>query len=92
MEYFQHLLEVMSKAERKHAARLGTATGLPQSTAVSFSFATEDRIECSETHAVSYRRNVTTSLGLDIPLSAATNKVELQEYNVRLAESSVVHV
>eukprot|EP00884_Botryococcus_braunii_P007895 jgi/Botrbrau1/17106/Bobra.0157s0009.1 len=83
VEYLQHLLELMTKEEKVHSDRLGTAPDLPSFTADSFSFKIEDRIQCHHTQAVSYSTAITTNLGLGIPLEAAINSAELQEYKER---------
>lgn len=82
VEYFQHLLELMTKEEKVHKDRLGTALDLPPFTADSFTFKTEDRIQCLQTKAVSYSTGITTNIGLVIPLEEATNSAELEEYKV----------
>lgn len=83
MEYFQHLLEVLSRAERSAGQRLGPAA--PQPTATAFGFQVEDRVQCSESGRVSYRRTPQNVLALDIDPQAATNKQELEEYKVTLS-------
>ncbi len=82
MEYFQHLLDVLSRAERSAGERLGPAAGQP--TAAAFGFQVEDRVQCSETGRVSYRRTPQNVMALDIDLEAAVNKEELEEYKVWL--------
>ena len=42
----------------------------------------EDRTECRESGAVSYKRDVANVLALEIDPAAATNKEELGEYQV----------
>ena len=42
----------------------------------------EDRTECQESGAVSYKRDVANVLALEIDPAAATNKEELDEYQV----------
>lgn len=83
VEYFQYLLDLITKEESVHKSRLDVGPEAPL-TANSFSFKTVDRIECNETRAVSYNTSITTDLGLDIPLEAATNQAELANYRVRL--------
>ena len=82
VEYFQHLLEVLSRAERSAGQRLGPAATKP--TAAAFRFQVEDRVQCSESGRVSYRRTPQNVLALDIDPEAATNKDELEEYKVNL--------
>lgn len=52
-------------------------------TADAFKFELEDRIRCMETSRVSYKRSLANVLALDIPMEAATNKSELEDYEVR---------
>ncbi|EIE18246.1 ubiquitinyl hydrolase [Coccomyxa subellipsoidea C-169] len=77
VEYFQHLLEVLSRAERSTGQRLGPAA--PQPTATAFGFQVEDRVQCSESGRVSYRRTPQNVLALDIDPQAAINKQELED-------------
>ena len=42
----------------------------------------EDRTECRESGAISYKRDVANVLALEIDPAAATNKEELDEYKV----------
>jgi len=44
----------------------------------------EDRTECRESGAVSYKRDVANMLALEIDPAAATNKEKLDEYQVSL--------
>ena len=51
----------------------------------------EDRTECRESGAVSYKRDVANVLALEIDPAAATNKEELDEYKVYpLMDSSCI--
>ena len=79
VEYFQHLLEVMSRAERSVGQRLD-ATHPP--TASAFDMAMEDRVQCSTTGSVSYKREHTNTWSLGIPVEAATNQSELRAFQV----------
>lgn len=79
MEYFQHLLEVMSRADRAAKDRLNAAAP-PIATA--FDMALEDRVQCGSTHAVSYKRERTNTWSLGIPVEAATNQQELEAFQV----------
>lgn len=80
VEYFQHLLEVLSRAERAAGQRLGPAGNVQ--TAAAFSFQVEDRVQCSESGRVSYKGTPQNVLALDIDPQAATNKEELEDYKV----------
>lgn len=82
VEYFQYLLELITKEESGHKGRLGVGPEEPL-TAASFSFKMVDRIQCNETRALSYSTYITTDMGLDIPLEAATNQAEIAKYKVR---------
>ncbi len=42
----------------------------------------EERTECRESGAVSYKRDVTNVLALEIDPAAATNKEQLDQYQV----------
>lgn len=48
-----------------------------------FSFATEDRVQCMETGAVSYRQSTSTHLALHVPLEAAVNAADVERYKER---------
>lgn len=80
-EYWGHLLELMSRAEHAAGDRLPGARDAP--TTRLFTYGTEDRIQCSETGRVAYKQGVSTSLGLLIPMEAAENKSEVQQYEER---------
>ena len=80
-EYFQHLLEVMTRAERTSMQRLGQPNQPP--TADVFRFELEDRIQCMESSRLSYKRSLTNVLAMDIPVDAATNKDELEDFQVQ---------
>ena len=79
-EYFQYLLEVMTRSERTSMQRLGQPE--QPATADTFKFELEDRIQCTETGRVSYKRSLANILALDIPMDAATNRHELEDYEV----------
>ncbi|KAA6426280.1 MAG: ubiquitin carboxylterminal hydrolase [Trebouxia sp. A1-2] len=83
-EYFQHLLEVMTRAERTSMQRLGRPDQPP--TADVFRFELEDRIQCMESSRLSYKRSLTNVLAMDIPVDAATNKDELEDFQEREAK------
>ncbi len=80
-EFFGHLLEVMARAERSAGARLPGAADAPSSKLLEF--AIETRIECTESHRVTYKPEATTVLSLEIPLEAATNKAEVEQSKER---------
>ncbi|GBF95360.1 ubiquitin carboxyl-terminal hydrolase [Raphidocelis subcapitata] len=84
-EYWGHLLELVGRAEHAGKARLGLGADDPLLQAL-FSFATEDRTQCLETGAVSYRRATTTNLALHVPLEAAVNAADVERYRERQAK------
>ena len=86
-EYFQYLLEVMTRSERSSMQRLGEPE--QPATADTFKFELEDRIQCLETSRVSYKRSLANILALDIPMDAATNKDELEDFEVRKVDETV---
>lgn len=51
-------------------------------TADAFKFELEDRIQCLESGRLSYKRSLTNVLAMDIPVDAATNKNELEDFQV----------
>ncbi|GIM06941.1 hypothetical protein Vretimale_11173 [Volvox reticuliferus] len=95
-EYFTHLMELVSRTEHTQAERLGltsaaagggggAASGsLPLPTC--FRLSLEDRLQCSESGAVSYRSTPTSLLMLQVPLEAAVNSEAVAEYRDRQAK------
>lgn len=51
-------------------------------TADAFKLELEDRIQCLESGRLSYKRSLTNVLAMDIPVDAATNKDELEDFQV----------
>mmetsp|Transcript_62 Transcript_62/g.92 ORF Transcript_62/g.92 Transcript_62/m.92 type:complete len:885 (-) Transcript_62:589-3243(-) len=84
LEYFQYLLEQMTRCEHANSERLGLSSSPPSSS--SFLFGFEDRVQCLESGRVSYVRREENALQLDIPLEAATNKAEVEAYKEREAK------
>jgi len=78
-EYFQFLLEYVSRAERQHGARLDGDLKLPDL----FRFETEIRTECAQSGKVRYSLTENTTLDLPVPLECATNKTEFDEYRTK---------
>lgn len=60
-----------------------------QPTSNLFRFLLEDRIQCKRSGCVSYRRAPTNVLGLPIPLDAAVNKEQLEQYKVHACRCGV---
>ena len=52
----------------------------------------EERMQCSESGAVSYKRDVANVLALDIDSADATNREELEEYQVSVPQSPNQHM
>jgi ubiquitin carboxyl-terminal hydrolase 5/13 len=84
VEFLQHWLDVLARAERAGAARVEAATAAATAggaappptdllTADALRFAVEDRVACGATGAVRYGVGEANVLSLDIPLDAATN-------------------
>lgn len=81
VEYFQHLLEVMTRAERAGKARMGGDAAAP--TAAQFEFEFEERVRCEESGGVRYVTRKDNVFSLDVPLDAATNVAEVAEFKER---------
>lgn len=80
-EYFQYLLDFMVKAERTSSSRLGQASD--PSTASVFEFGLETRVQCLESNRVSYKCDAPSNiLSLNIPIEAAANQEEVDQYKV----------
>ncbi|RLN69355.1 hypothetical protein BBJ29_000222 [Phytophthora kernoviae] len=86
VEYLQHLLDFMTRAERVGANRLGplllgdstTSAELP--TASLFKFKLEDRVQCLASNKVKYVPRDDSFLQLQIPLDAASNASQVNAY------------
>ncbi len=77
-EYFQYLLDIMTKAERISGHRSSELT-----TASAFEFGIETRVQCSESGRVSYKHDGPTNiLSINIPVEAADNQEEVDLYKV----------
>jgi len=81
-EYFQHLLALLERVEHAEGARLGACPTVSSSVQL-YQFATEDRIQCKESGFLSYKKNTSNVLGLNIPLEDAINRDELEAYKER---------
>ncbi|KAJ0401930.1 hypothetical protein ATCC90586_008261 [Pythium insidiosum] len=85
VEYFQYLMATMTRHEHAAAGRLGQL--LPEGgelaqlpTSNLFTFALEDRVECLASHKVKYVTREDSFFQIQIPLEAATNATQVQEY------------
>ena len=76
VEYFQHLLEVMTRAERAETRRTRAIDGL-KFTASQFEFEVEERVACVESGKVRYVTRRENVLPLEVPVDLATNKEEV---------------
>lgn len=79
VEYFQHLLEVMTSAE--HAA--GNRLGGDLKSISEFEFEVEERIECDVSGKVRYKTSRENVLPLGVPVELATNAVEIAERELK---------
>ena len=77
VEYFQHLLEVMTRAERKDAERLGTKDDDKRS-ARRFEFDVEEKTTCAVSGSVRYVKRRENVLPLEVSVSSATNLREIE--------------
>ncbi|KAG2435345.1 hypothetical protein HXX76_007418 [Chlamydomonas incerta] len=94
-EYFTHLLEQIARAEHTQAQRLGISAGGggggsaglgSQPLPAAFRFNLQDRVQCGESGAVSYKSQPHSLLLLQVPLEAATNAEAVAEYRDRQAK------
>ncbi|KAI0562705.1 Ubiquitinyl hydrolase [Gracilaria domingensis] len=82
-EFFQHLLDKLSRAERTGKARLQSDSDAAESfvhTSALFGFELEDRIEEFQTKKVRYITRYDNLLSLEIDVSAAVNKDQFEEF------------
>ena len=89
-EYFQHLLETMTRAERAAGDRLAgvfgggaTAVSSDGPTAAQFEFEVEERVQCAESGAVRYVTQKNNVVPLEVPLEAAANAAALADFKER---------
>ena len=75
-EFFQHVLSKIERAERARAD-----AGAP--TNKLFEFTEESRVLCLQSNKVSYKQSNSAILSLHIPLDAAVNQAEVQDYEQR---------
>jgi ubiquitin carboxyl-terminal hydrolase 5/13 len=87
-EFFQYLLESLTRAERAGCSRLTSdapAGGMEifAPTSSSFKLVFEDRYQCDQSSMVRYTTRTDNMLSLPIPVVAATNKHLVDEYESR---------
>ena len=75
-DFFQHVLSKIERAERARAD-----AGAP--TNKLFEFTEESRVLCLQSNKVSYKQSNSAILSLHIPLDAAVNQAEVQDYEQR---------
>ena len=87
LEYFGHVLEQLEKAEKAAGGwkQEEVGAGVPKFLSKMFSFVGRTRMVDDQTGKVRYQDQETLSLDLPIPLEAATNKAEVQEYEAKVA-------
>ncbi|GFR49487.1 hypothetical protein Agub_g11426 [Astrephomene gubernaculifera] len=92
-EYFTHLMELISRTEHAQAARLGispSSSSAPSPSSLPlpayFRLSLEDRLQCGESGAVSYRTTPSALLMLQVPLEAAVNSEAVASYRDRQAK------
>eukprot|EP00798_Chlamydomonas_sp_ICE-L_P030886 gene30886-35934_t len=84
LEYFQYVLEQIGRCEHANTERLDLASG--PSTKSLFGFTFEDRIQCLGSGGILYKQRDDNVLSLDIPLEAAVNKEEVEQFKDREAK------
>ncbi|KAL6782136.1 hypothetical protein ACKKBF_B10800 [Auxenochlorella protothecoides x Auxenochlorella symbiontica] len=77
-EYLGYLLDALEKTERAAGPDRLVCGGETPAPKELVTFELEDRIQCTVSGKVTYKRSKATSLGLRIPLDAATNRAELE--------------
>ncbi|XP_003744765.1 ubiquitin carboxyl-terminal hydrolase 5 [Galendromus occidentalis] len=70
-EFFCYLLDLLDKEDKEHPASRP------------FSFEVEERIQCSKTKMVAYKKREERVLRLVVPMDSATNKQEVEDYQVK---------
>nr|CAG4714026.1 unnamed protein product [Naegleria fowleri] len=78
VEFYQYLLQLIEREDKR--------VGFENSITHLFNFKVEERIECSESKKVKYTHRKDNLLSLPVPLSAATNKAEYEEFCKREKE------
>eukprot|EP01004_Peranema_trichophorum_P006623 NODE_543_length_2612_cov_74.803937_g466_i0.p1 GENE.NODE_543_length_2612_cov_74.803937_g466_i0~~NODE_543_length_2612_cov_74.803937_g466_i0.p1 ORF type:complete len:812 (+),score=207.62 NODE_543_length_2612_cov_74.803937_g466_i0:55-2490(+) len=81
-EYFLHLLEYISRDDRKNAPRYPNDCRIPDL----FKFDIETRTECTKSGQVKYDTSKYNILELPIPLDQATNREAFEAYRERQAK------
>ena len=81
-EYFNHLVETLTRSEHAEAPRL---TGSKRLSSL-FEFESIERISCNTTKKVRYATSKERMLGLHIPLDAAVNASEVAAYKEKVKQ------
>lgn len=76
-EFFLHFLELLEKNEKEDQIHLKD----------NFTFQFEDRVECTSSHHVAYKKREDLILSLPIPLDKATNIAEYENFEIRCKEA-----
>lgn len=83
-EYFQYLLNTLDRVERgaveRFSAAIVDADAAARASSHAFTFGMQSRIQCTESRTVRYKVESTNLLSLGIPLDAASNKDEVEEF------------
>lgn len=83
LEYYQHFLEFIAR-ECRRAPSLPGGDIIDIGTA--FKFDLEQRLECMQSHKVRYTTTKDNHIALPIVMEAATNKAEVEAYEVKRKE------
>lgn len=87
--FFMHFLSLLEHEERAQAPRLAPVDRAPPCSRL-FAYSQEQRVQCGVSGAVSYTAVGTTQLSLRIPLDAAANRKEVDEYKARESTRQVL--
>lgn len=79
-EFFQYLLDKLTKAERKGRSRFEKEGSFNLPTEALFRFKVEERIEDCQSKKVRYMTRTENILSLAIDMNAATNKAQYEEF------------
>ena len=76
-EFFCYLLDLLDKEDKKHPASRP------------FTFQVEERIQCSKTKKVAYKKREERVLRLVVPMDSATNKAEVEAFEAKKKEAEL---